>query len=76
MRLRDCSGYPFDEYIDTSLFHYIEEEYPGINILKELDKKIVWWKERPDALKPGANPRQKLAEWFENEHEFQKRRDT
>jgi hypothetical protein len=75
-RLRDCTGYPFEEYKDTSLFHHINGDYPRIDILKELDKKIAWWKKHPDALKPSASPRQKLAEWFENEHEFQNRRDT
>ncbi len=73
-RLRDCPGYPFDDYLDTSLFYHVNGEYPNINILGQLDKKITWWKDRPDALKPGANPRNKLAEWFETEHEFQNRR--
>jgi len=75
-RLRDCPGYPFDEYMDSSLFHHIDGEYPNINILEQLDKKIAWWKEHSDALKPSASPRSKLYEWFEQEHEFQNRRDT
>jgi len=70
-RLGDCPGYPLDDYKDIALFHHVEEEYPGIDILKELDKKIIWWEEHPDALKPSANPRIQLAEWFEKEHEFQ-----
>jgi len=74
-RLRDCPGYPFDDYKDSSLFHHVEGEYPGIDILKELDKKIAWWKKHLDALKPSASPRQKLCEWFEQEYEFQNRRD-
>jgi len=74
-RLRVCPGYPFDDYMDTALFHHINGDYPGIDILKELDKKIAWWKEHPDALKPSARPREKLFEWFEKEHEFQNRRD-
>jgi hypothetical protein len=62
--------------MDKSLFHHIDGEYTNINILEQLDKKIAWWKEHPDALKPSASPRQKLFEWFEQEHEFQNRRDT
>ncbi len=75
-RLSDCPGYPFDEYNDSSLFRHIYGEYPNINIIEQLDKKIAWWKEHPDALKPSAHPRQKLFEWFEKEHKFQSRRDT
>ncbi len=74
-RLKDCPDYPFDEYGDSVLFHHVDEEYPDIDILEQLDKKIAWWEKHPDALKPSANPRKKLYEWFEQEHEFQNRRD-
>ncbi len=75
-RLKNCPGYPFDEDIDSDFFDCFELEYPGINILEQLDKKIDWWKEHPEALKQKAAPRSQLDKWFENEHEFQKRRDT
>ena len=75
-RLRDCPGYPLDEYGDGAYFLYALESYPGIDLLAELDKKISWWQKHPEALKKsGKLPRAQLDEWFEKEYEFtQKRR--
>ncbi len=73
IRLKNCSGYPFNEIKDSVFFDCLATEYPGINILNQIDKKIVWWKKHPDALKRSANPRKKLEEWFKGEFEFQKR---
>lgn len=73
-RLGSCPGYPLDDYKDTALFRHIEGEYPGIDILRELDKKISWWDKHPDALDSTTSPRQKLAEWFLKEYEFQSMR--
>ncbi|MFW6173286.1 MAG: hypothetical protein ACOC5T_06025 [Elusimicrobiota bacterium] len=72
--LNDFEGYPFDEYSDKAFFLFIESEYPGIDILRELDKKLAWWKKHPDALKNGKFPRGQLCEWFEKEYEYQKRK--
>lgn len=69
--LRDCKGYPFNEFQDSLLFDITVRDCPGINILKQTAKKIDWWKEHPEALK--ANPRKKLQDWFKEELEFQKR---
>jgi len=71
-KLKNYPGYPFNEFQDSILFDSVATEYHGINILKQLDKKISWWNEHPDALKPKANPRKKLEEWFKAEYEFQK----
>ena len=70
-KLKDFEGYPYDEYGDGSFFLFIESEYPGIDILRELDKKLSWWKKHPDALKNGKFPRGQLCNWFEKEYEYQ-----
>lgn len=69
--LRDCKDYPFDEAKDSLLFDITVTEFPDINILKQTQKKLSWWKDHPDALK--ANPREQLQKWFEEESEFQER---
>jgi hypothetical protein len=70
-RLRDLPGYPFVEYLDNGLFLFVEDMYPGIDILSELEKKIAWWEDNPDALREEVGPRQQLAKWFEKEYEYQ-----
>lgn len=73
--LEACPDYPFDEYEDGSFFHYALDEYPDIDILRELEKKIAWWKEHPKALKQGRKtPRGQLDEWLEKEQEFQRKK--
>jgi len=69
--LRGFKGYPFDEVRDSVLFDIAVKECPGINIIKQTEKKIDWWKSHPKALK--ANPRGKLQKWFKEEFKFQKR---
>lgn len=71
--LMECVGYPFDEIQDSMLFDITVKENPDINILNQTEKKINWWKEHPEALKPKANPRKKLFEWFCSEQGFQER---
>lgn len=73
--LKECPGYPFDEELDSKEFECAIREYPGIDILKELDKKIIWWEKHPRALKQGTAPRSQLDEWFEKEYEFQKKKE-
>lgn len=69
--LKACRGYPFDEIKDALLFDIAVTEYPKINIIKQTEKKIAWWKDRPAALK--ANPREQFQKWFKEESEFQDR---
>jgi len=69
--LKACRGYPFDEVKDALLFDITVTECPKINIIKQTEKKIAWWKDRPDALK--ANPREQFQNWFKEESEFQDR---
>lgn len=72
--LRTCKGYPFDEGKDSLLFDIILKDCPGINIVKQTEKKISWWEEHPDALKEKTkSPRKQLEEWFRDECAFQKR---
>lgn len=69
--LKSCKGYPFNEAKDSLLFDITIQEYPGININMQTEKKIAWWKNHPAALK--TDPRGKLQKWFKEEYEFQKR---
>jgi len=69
--LKDLEEYPFDEIKDSLLFDITIKGYPEINIMRQVKRKIEWWKIRPDALK--ANPRKQLQEFFKGESEFQKR---
>ena len=71
--LKSCKGYPFNEIEDSLLFDITVKEYPRINILMQTEKKIEWWKDHTDALKPNANPREKLQDWFREESECQGR---
>lgn len=73
-KLKDFEGYPHDEYSDKAFFLFIESEYPGIDILRELDKKLDWWKDHPEALKSDKLPSGQLCDWFENEYEYQQRK--
>lgn len=73
-KLRDFEGYPHDEYCDKAFYLYVKSEYPDIDILTELDKKLAWWEKHPEALQNGKNPMGQLCEWFEKEHEYQKRK--
>jgi len=69
--LKNCPGYRFDESKDSPLFDLVIKECPDINILKQLSKKILWWKDYPHALK--ANPREKLFVWFKEEQRLKER---
>ena len=71
LMLKECKGYPFVEFKDSLLFDITVKGYPGINIMKQVLRKIEWWKAHPDALK--ANPRQQLQDFFKEEDKFQKR---
>lgn len=71
-RLRGYADYPFDESPDQFMLLNALEEFPSINHLKELDKKIVWWKQNSESLTSKRNiPRAQLHDFFEKEHEFQ-----
>jgi hypothetical protein len=69
--LRACHSYPFSESLDSLLFDFSLKEYPGINILEQTQKKVVWWKTHEDALK--ADPRTQLKTWFAEEAKFNDR---
>ncbi len=71
-KLKECPGYSFNEYKDGAFFHYVYEEYPYVDIIAELDKKIAWWKRHPKALVNGGKfHRDQLSEWFRLENEYQ-----
>jgi hypothetical protein len=72
-KLKEYPGYPFNEYEDGAFFHYAYEKYPYVDLIKELDKKIAWWKKHPKALVVGGKfHRAQLDDWFQIENEYQK----
>lgn len=71
LALKECKDYPFDEVKDSLLFDITVKDYPDINILRQIRRKIEWWITHPEALK--ADPRKQLQEFFKGESEFQKR---
>lgn len=71
-KLCKCPGYPFNEYEDGAFFHYVYEEYPYVDLITELDKKIEWWKEHPRALAVESKfYRAQLDEWYRLENAYQ-----
>lgn len=71
-KLKECPGYPFNEYEDGAFFHYAYEEYPYVDLISELDKKIAWWKDHSRVLSDGGKfHRAQLDEWFQLENEYQ-----
>jgi hypothetical protein len=70
--LRRCNGYPFSKLEDGILFDSTVLNFPNINVLAQTQKKILWWTQNPDALRPAANPREKLKRFFEEEAAFKK----
>jgi hypothetical protein len=72
--LKACKGFPHSEVEASILFEYVVKNLThitGANILRQLRKKIKWWKEHPGALK--YDPLGQLKRFFEDENEVQKR---
>ena len=73
--LKKAKNYPYD-FNDT--IEYIRElavEFPGIDILDEIQKKVAWWRDNP--LTKKSNPHLQLRNWFKNAVKFdsERRRD-
>ncbi len=65
-------GYPYDPSADCQIYEYCCEAFPNTNLIKELEKKIEYWKENPGALNSeGKGPREQLVEFFGQEEQFQ-----
>lgn len=69
--LKNCKGYPFNEVEDSLLFDIAIQDYPGINFIRLVKRKVEWWWSHPDAL--DADPRKQLQDFFREESEFQER---
>ena len=66
--LKKVKNYPYD-FIDT--LEYIRElavDFPGVNILDEIQKKVAWWRDKP--LTKKSNPHLQLRNWFKNAVKF------
>lgn len=73
--LKKVKNYPYN-LIDT--LEYIRElavDFPDIDILDEIQKKIAWWRDNP--LTKKSNPHLQLRNWLKNAVKFnnERRRD-
>lgn len=70
--------YPFIEEADGQLFDYTIKTFRNVvDPIRELEKKIEYWKENPGALQSkGKNPRVQLHDFFEKEAEYQNKREN
>ncbi|MBN1270902.1 MAG: hypothetical protein JXB26_01410 [Candidatus Aminicenantes bacterium] len=69
LSLSEFNGYPFNHEEDSKLFDFSYEKFPNIDLIKQTEKKIEWWRTNPGVLK--NNPRKQLFNFFEKEYEFQ-----
>ena len=66
--LKKVKDYPYN-FTDT--IEYIRElivEFPDIDILDEIQKKVAWWRDNP--LTKKSNPHLQLRNWFKNAVKF------
>jgi hypothetical protein len=66
--LKKVKNYPYN-FIDT--IEYIRElavDFPGIDMLDEIQKKLAWWRDNP--LTKKSNPHLQLRNWFKNAVKF------
>jgi len=71
--LQKYQDYPFDEKADRDLLERARERFPDIDIIRQIDRKIIWWNDHPSALTAGKSPRIQLWEFFETEDEHLKK---
>ena len=70
--LKKVKNYPYI-FIDT--LEYIRElavDFPGIDILDEIQKKVAWWYDNP--LTKKSNPHLQLRNWLKNTIKFNNER--
>jgi hypothetical protein len=68
--LRSCRDYPFDEELDLGLLRRAARRLPEVNIITQVEKKVNWWNEHPEALKAAKPARTQLWEWFVSEYRY------
>ncbi len=65
--------YPFDKGLDSQIYDYCMERFPKVDPVRELEKKVEYWKENPGSLmSKGKGPREQLMEFFQMEEDYQK----
>jgi len=70
--LKKVKNYPYN-FIDT--LEYIRElavGFPNIDILDEVQKKVIWWRDNP--LTKKSNPHLQLRNWLKNAVKFSNER--
>jgi hypothetical protein len=73
--LSDFTDYPLDEKLDRDLITKAIRRFPDIDLIGQIDRKILWWQEHPEALKSeNKSPRMQLWQWFELEDKFQRKK--
>ena len=70
--LKSYPDYPFDEKLDRDLISRAIRRFPDVDLVEQIDRKIIWWQEHPEALKAeNKSPRTQLWGWFELEDKYQ-----
>lgn len=70
--LKKVKNYPFN-LIET--IEYVRElavDFPGVDILDEIQKKVAWWRDNP--LTKNSNPHLQLRKWMKKAVEFDNER--
>jgi hypothetical protein len=72
--LKNYRAYPFDEKLDRGLLERAAEQFPDIDIKRQIYRKINWWEEHPNALSAAKSPRAQLWDFFEGEVRFREKK--
>jgi len=73
--LNEFGGYPLDEKLDRDLIVRAIRRFPDVDLVEQIDRKIIWWQEHPEALKAeNKSVRTQLWHWFELEEKYQQKK--
>jgi hypothetical protein len=71
IELQEYRDYPFNYELDRDLLIRAMRTFPDVDIFEQTNKKIIWWKEHPDSLKPIYKPvRIQLWEYFQKQDKW------
>ena len=68
--LKNVRNYPFNIDEDTSFLMALMVDYPDVDIVAQIKKKIDWW--RDNKLTSSSNPRLQIRNWIENSIKFKR----
>ena len=68
--------YPFNDVGEGQIFDYSIKKHRNVDPIREIERKIEYWKKNPGALESkGKSPRQQLVEFIELEAKYQNEKD-